>query len=198
MLSPPISYPLPLLSIATHVALLNARLPRLKSELEEDPLFDDDFEASGFLYPFDKLGNRIERPPITLLAAAVGSNYIFDPSKEELAAVDAVVALSVALAMSGTSSQRTLRLVSSRMIDTPARYTSAGVPNAINTATGGTAPANATEAFTFREMSVNRQDVWTPPRGGIKRSLLAQIIKASLEPNGVASDILEGLVNFQY
>ncbi|KAK7753852.1 Exosome complex component rrp42 [Diatrype stigma] len=51
LISPPLSYPLPLLSLTTHLALLSTRLPRLKSEGDEDPMFDDDWAVSTFLYP---------------------------------------------------------------------------------------------------------------------------------------------------
>ncbi|KAI6892223.1 hypothetical protein KC334_g13526, partial [Hortaea werneckii] len=51
LLSQPLSYPLPLLSLTTHLALLSTRLPALVSERDEDPLFNDDWEASTFLYP---------------------------------------------------------------------------------------------------------------------------------------------------
>ncbi|KAJ9648008.1 Exosome complex component rrp42 [Coniosporium tulheliwenetii] len=86
LLSSTFSYPLPLLSLTTHLALLSSRLPRLKSELDEDPLFDDDWDASNFLYPLasntpTKSTARADRPPITLLVIAVGQNIIFDPSK---------------------------------------------------------------------------------------------------------------------
>ncbi|GAP89005.1 putative 3 exoribonuclease family protein [Rosellinia necatrix] len=51
LISPPLSYPLPLLSLTAHLALLATRLPRLRSEGDEDPMFDDDWAASRFLYP---------------------------------------------------------------------------------------------------------------------------------------------------
>ncbi|KAH9907985.1 ribosomal protein S5 domain 2-type protein [Xylariomycetidae sp. FL2044] len=112
LISPPLSYPLPLLSLTTHLALLSTRLPRLKSEADEDPMFDDDWDASKFIYPRPGTGKGKKtkkittttttttiaesRPPITLLVMAVGQNIIFDPSKEELAVADSALAVSVA------------------------------------------------------------------------------------------------------
>ena len=96
-----------MLSLTTHLALLSTRLPRLKSEADEDPLFDDDWEASERLY--------IEgRPPITLLVMAVASNIIFDPSREELAVAECVLAVTV-----GT-------VLAVRTIDPPSRLTPPG------------------------------------------------------------------------
>ncbi|KAI0459018.1 hypothetical protein F5B21DRAFT_458638 [Xylaria acuta] len=108
LISPPLSYPLPLLSLTTHLALLATRLPRLKSEGDEDPMFDDDWAASRFIYSRSTSSNSTTtstststkttsnpRPPITLLVMAVGENVIFDPSKEELAVADCALAVSV-------------------------------------------------------------------------------------------------------
>ncbi|KAI1497417.1 ribosomal protein S5 domain 2-type protein [Biscogniauxia marginata] len=122
LISPPLSYPLPLLSLTTHLALLATRLPRLKSEADEDPMFDDDWEASRHIYPraassssssssssasvggaqssssggsSSSSSSSSFRPPITLLVMAVGDNIIFDPSKEELAVADCALAVSV-------------------------------------------------------------------------------------------------------
>ncbi|KAI0484280.1 hypothetical protein GGR56DRAFT_17900 [Xylariaceae sp. FL0804] len=107
LISPPLSYPLPLLSLTTHLALLAARLPRLRSEGDEDPMFDDDWAASTFIYPRRPRRSGSDsgsatpkevpaaRPPITLLVIAVGENIIFDPSKEELVVADSALAVSV-------------------------------------------------------------------------------------------------------
>ncbi len=88
--------------MTAHLALLATRLPRLKSEGDEDPLFDDDWEASTYLYtppPPPSVGTSSPsgpRPPTTLLVITVGDNIIFDPSKEELAVADVALAGSVA------------------------------------------------------------------------------------------------------
>ena len=186
------TYPLPLLSITTHLALLSARLPKLKSEGDEDPLFDDDWEASTYLYPYDKKGVRVDRPSITLLVMSVGSNFIFDPSKEELAVAEAVVAVSAGVSANG----KTLRLLSLRTIDPPSRTAPPGMPNALNHIAMGTTALPPLEAFAARE-STQDKGVWNPPRGGMKRQVVSQIIKAVLEPGGVAEEVMEGLINVE-
>ncbi|KAK8251027.1 exoribonuclease family protein [Phyllosticta capitalensis] len=189
LLSPPLSYPLPLLSLTTHLALLSTRLPRLKSELDEDPLFDDDWAAATLLYPQSGPG-AINRPPITLLVVSVGPNMIFDPSKEELAVAEAVMAISVGEVKSSKSPS--LRVLAIRSIDPPSRLTPPGVPSALNSATGGVAPTSAAEAIALRE-SMQTPGVWTPPRGGIKRGLISRAIKEATRAGGVAEEVMEAL-----
>jgi len=197
LLSQPLSYPLPLLSLTTHLALLSTRLPKLKSEQDEDPLFDDDWDASEFFYP----RGAIIRPPITLLVMAVKNNIIFDPSKEELAVAEVVLAVSVGerseasisydSSMDIDSKVRDLRLLSVRTIDPPSRLTHPGVPNALNTATGGV--ASTMEQTATRREAIGEEGVWQPPRGGAKRKLIAAMIQKVLEPGGVAEEVLDGL-----
>jgi exosome complex component RRP42 len=214
LLSPPTSYPLPLLSLTTHLALLATRLPRLVSEGDEDPLFDDDWEASVYLYPLQQGSStaRVDKPAITLLVAMVGDNILFDPSKEELAAAEGVVALSAGEETSAVSSvggrapeggvmlgiQRntpTVNLLAVRTIDPPSRLTPLGVPNAINSAAGGVAPVTSAESLSARE-GIDAEGVWAPPRGGVKRSMISRAIKAMIEPGGVAHEVMEGLELF--
>lgn len=218
LLSPPLSYPLPLISLTVHLALLSARLPRLISEGDEDPLFDDDWEASTFLYP-QKRGSkaRIDKPPITLLVVTVGDNILFDPSKEEVAAAEAIVAISACeLSTSSTESRlegaavgggvrldvgttapstRQLQLLAIRMVDPPARSTPLGIPNALNSATGGTAPVSTLETLAARE-AMDVEGVWSPPRGGVKRTMIGRIIKATITKGGVGEEVMEALESF--
>lgn len=121
---------------------------------------------------------------------SVGENVIFDPSKEELAVANAVVAISVASAHSedGTSKLRTIAI---RTVDPPSRLTSAGVPMALNTTTGGAA-VQAIEAMALREKDQG-QTVWRPPRGGVKRAVLSKMIKMTTEPGGVSQEVLDAL-----
>ncbi|RMX71521.1 hypothetical protein D0869_15548, partial [Hortaea werneckii] len=181
LLSQPLSYPLPLLSLTTHLALLSTRLPALVSERDEDPLFNDDWEASTFLYPKPSPSDSSNAaqsppPPITLLVVSVSSSssssasggegqsttILFDPSREELAVADAVVAISLGVffppsptttpqASSSSSAQQassseepTLSLLALRTIDPPSRLTAAGVPDRLNTTT----PSSATPTST--------------------------------------------------
>jgi len=178
LLSAPLSYPLPLLSLTTHLALQHTQLPALISEQDEDPLFNDDWDAAVPLYTTG------QKPPVTLLLASVGPNILFDPSGDELAVADAVVAVSVAPAAG-----KQLAVMAVRMVDPPSRLTGAGTPDVLNTATGGAAPTKA-EALAVRETD---SGVWRPPRGGVSRSLVARMIKMVVEKGGVGEEILEAL-----
>jgi exosome complex component RRP42 len=64
------------------------------SAVDEDPLFDDDWDASLPLYPASAAAVG-DVPAITLLVAAVGENVFFDPTREEMAVADCVLAVSV-------------------------------------------------------------------------------------------------------
>lgn len=172
----------------------------MKSELEEDPLFDDDWEAAVFLYPRDKQSKGHARPPVTLLVMAVQDNIIFDPSKEELAVAEVVLAVSVGERSTGapgtnteamevdSKSARDLRLLSVRTIDPPSRLTPPGVPNFLNTATGGSAAGSMEQSE-----NLETKGVWQPPRGGAKRKIIAAMIQRVLEKGGVGEEVLDGL-----
>ncbi|MCJ1401276.1 hypothetical protein MMC11_004488 [Xylographa trunciseda] len=205
LLSPPLSYPLPLLSLTTHLALLSTRLPALKSELDEDPLFNDDWDAAISLYPYSAsktltsgLRSYKARPPVTLLVMAVGSNIVFDPTREELAVADAVLAISFTILPSASEKSVTddnniskLRLLSIRTIDPPSRLTSAGIPDSANTATGGT--ASSTQAISGADAGSEKEGVWHPPQGGMKRGLIGKMVQMCLERGGVGEEVLAGL-----
>ena len=138
------------MSLTTHVALLSTRLPRLKSEEEEDPLFDDDWEASQFLYPRSQKASAevaTVKPPITLLTAQVGKNVIFDPSREELAVAESVIAVSIGPTTAKTPSPSGLSILAVRMIDSAARDTFPGVPRDSDSQPQGT----------------QVEGVWSPP-----------------------------------
>jgi len=202
LLSPPLSYPLPLLSLTTHLALLNTALPRLKSDPGDDPLFDDDWAAAVPLYAQTQ-GER-NRPPITLLVMTVGENIIFDPSREELAVADAVLAITV---LSTGEPEAPLRILAIRTIDPPSRLTPPGVPDAANPATAAgasEASARSTGPMTGQGNNAQKQadlqekeKVWTPPRGGIKRGLIARVVKAVIGKGGVGEEVLEGLAGVE-
>ena len=179
LLSQPLSYPLPLLSLTTHLALLNTRLPSLVSQGDEDPLFNDDWEASTALYP----RTSSSKLPVTLLVMSVGENILFDPSTSELAVADSVLAISVSAAGS---------VVAMRTIDPPSRLTAAGVPSALNSASGAVATASAGEILAAREKD-GAQSVWRPPRGGVKRGTVNRMVRMVLEKGGVGEEVLAGL-----
>ncbi|KAI9770806.1 MAG: hypothetical protein M1840_003056 [Geoglossum simile] len=211
LLSPPLSYPIPLLSLTTHLALLSARLPRLISEADEDPLFDNDWEASVYLYPrrasrtsktFSKatitprtLPKPLERPPITLLVIAIGENILFDPSREELAVADLLLAVSISEVVDDTGTEpdsnttRNIRLLSLRTIDPPSRLTPPCVPNLLNT----TAFASTTRKDEAMGADHSGDGIWTPPKGGTKRRIIGRIVQMIIERGGVGQEVLEGL-----
>lgn len=220
LISPPLSYPLPLLSLTTHLALLSTRLPRLKSEGDEDPFFDDDWAAAPYLFPrhsstttpISKSPSSISkstRPPITLLVMAVGNNILFDPSKEELAVADVALAVSVAseplplssqqdqpTSESDSVSSRKLRLLSIRTIDPPSRLTPPGVANAANAAYGNNAANGAQKKLAEAARTVETEaveGVWRAPRGGAKRAVLGALVQKVLEGGGVVDEVLDAL-----
>jgi exosome complex component RRP42 len=133
---------------------------------------------------------------------AVKDNIIFDPSKEELAVAEVVLAVSIGELSQGVGDgsmdvdsekgARDLRLLAIRTIDPPSRLTHPGVPNTLNTATGGSAAGTTEQASSQRETMVE-EGVWQPPRGGAKRKLIAAMIQKVLERGGVAEEVLDGL-----
>lgn len=184
------------------MALLSTRLPRLKSEGDEDPFFDDDWAAAPYLYPRGKGNTVITRPPVSLLVMAVGNNIIFDPSKEELAVADVALAVSVGEgisagkrgdpdAMETEEGGRNLRLLSVRTIDPPSRLTPPGVPNATNTAYGAATNQKQPEARAAESEAV--EGVWKAPRGGAKPLVMAALVVKVLEKGGVADEVLDAL-----
>lgn len=191
-LSPPLAYPLPLLSLTTHLALLRTALPKLISEPGDDPLFDDDWAESVSLFPKNQSGIYLERPPITLLVMTVGENIIFDPTKEELAVAENVVAASIALRVF-PAGHNALDLVAIRSIDPPSRLTPPGVPNKIKSTTPAAGPEREASLVETPGTHGMHENIWKPPRGGLKRPMLAKIIQSVLEPGGVGSGVLEGL-----
>ncbi|CAG7948049.1 unnamed protein product [Penicillium olsonii] len=185
LLSQPLSYPLPLLSLTTHLALLSTKLPKLKSTGEEDPFFDDDWAAAEYLYPRSKPSSgpfHPVRPPVTILVVSVGENIIFDPNREEISVADAVLAISITRSHDSDA----LKLLSIRSIDPPSRLTQSGIPNSENVNMIGSTPA---ENPSQEEVS----GVWRPRRGGVKRSVVARMIKTVLGKGGVGEEVLEGL-----
>ncbi|KAK2752217.1 hypothetical protein FQN55_008107 [Onygenales sp. PD_40] len=235
LLSPPLSYPLPLLSLTTHLALLSTKLPKLKSKDEEDPMFDDDWAAAEYLYPrrthshtthttssstthTSKPPTQITthpfRPPVTLLVIAVGDNIIFDPSREEIAVAEAVLAVTVGRTTNFNSNRTnnnnnkdgegsTLKLLSIRTIDPPSRLTSPGIPNKENAATIGFAMTGAGVGegeevggggvAAAVDTGEDVAGVWSPRRGGVKRAVIARIVRMVLKRGGVGEEVMEGL-----
>ena len=118
---------------------------------------------------------------------SVGENIIFDPSGDELAVADSVLAISAAQAADGS-----LKMVCLRTVDPPSRLTAAGVPAALNSTAGGAGSLSAAEALALRERDQG-QSIWRPPRGGVRRALVARIVKMVVERGGVGEEVLAGL-----
>ncbi|EFW98905.1 3 exoribonuclease family protein [Grosmannia clavigera kw1407] len=219
LISPPLSYPLPLLSLTSHLALLATRLPRLVSEGDEDPFFNDDWDASTYLYPrATEAGAEagaaaqqpFSRPPITLLVMTVGDSILFDPTSEELAVANAVLAVSVgasepprpAETTTAPSSSSSLRLLAIRTIDPPSRLTAPGTPYNPDTkvkqqqqqqqAAGSSAPQENSTPSRLPETEAV-YGVWRAPRGGARVGLLAAMTQRVLEKGGVAEEVFAGL-----
>ncbi|KAJ5495992.1 hypothetical protein N7539_001108 [Penicillium diatomitis] len=201
LLSQPLAYPLPLLSLTTHLALLSTKLPKLKSQGEEDPFFDDDWAVAEYLYPRSSpsTGAKISssssrpsfvRPPVTLLVISVGENIIFDPNREEIAVADAVLAISI----TRDTQAGHLRLLSIRTVDPPSRLTQPGVPNSENVnMLGAVAPTDDIAVLNPVTGEEEVPGVWRPRRGGAKRSVISEMVKTVLKKGGVGEEVLEGL-----
>ena len=148
---------------------------------------------------------------------AMGQNIIFDPSREELAVADAVLAVSVGyhhnhnhdpsriLIPSSTKSeprrdQAELRLLSIRTIDPPSRLTQPGLPDSVNSATGGGGGGGGGGGTgggrdgKGKDDNVDNDDgVWRPPVGGMKRGLVGRVVGMVLGKGGVGEEVMAGL-----
>lgn len=127
---------------------------------------------------------------------SIGRNHIFDPSKEELAVAEAVMAISVGSNELEGGKSTDLKLLALRTIDPPSRLTTPGIPNALNNVATGDRPLPPDEAFAARE-GTDEKGVWNPPRGGMKRGVLAAIITAVVEKGGVGEEVMEGLLGVE-
>lgn len=172
------SYPLPLLSMAIHLALRDTRIPRLKSEGEEDPLADDDWEASVYLYakPGKTKALASGVPPVTLLLMVVGENVVFDPTGTELVVADGVFAVSVTKPTT-TKSTDVVSVLAVRMLETSARDTFKGVPRAEGGNEWDVVPG-----------------VWKPKVGGVKRGVFSSVVRAVL--GSVGKEVVGSLEAF--
>lgn len=121
---------------------------------------------------------------------SVNSNIIFDPSRDELAVADSVLAISCT-SSSSSDTNAPLKMLAIRTIDPPSRLTGAGVPDAMNT-TAGPTTLTVAEAMALREKDQG-QTVWRPPRGGVKRSIVSEMIKMVVEKGGVGREVMDAL-----
>lgn len=79
-----------------------------------------------------------------------------------------------------------------RTIDPPSRLTAPGVPRDINSASGAAATATAAEVLAAREKDEGKT-VWRAPRGGVRRAVVAEVVKAVVAKGGVGEEVLGGL-----
>lgn len=176
---------------------MSTKLPKLRSQGEEDPFFDDDWDAAEYVYPRSRSVPGVKvgaapsqvRPPVTLLVISAGENIIFDPNREEIAVADAVLAISVTRNSDGDG----LRLLSMRTVDPPSRLTQPGVPNSENVATLGSTAAAEEAEIVNPSTQEEASGVWRPRRGGVKRNTIARMVKMVLTKGGVGEEVLAGL-----
>lgn len=113
---------------------------------------------------------------------------IFDPTREEIAVADSVLAVSIARD-TDSSAGGELKLLSIRTIDAPSRLTQHGIPDSENAATLGVTVVDVATSGTDEEVP----GVWKPRRGGIARSVISKVIKTVLQKGGVGDEVMEGL-----
>jgi exosome complex component RRP42 len=120
----------------------------------------------------------------------VGNNILFDPSKEEIAVAESVMAISIGFPKKSNDKTDIGRILSMRSIDPPSRLTPPGVPNSVNTTT--TAQQFSVQDIIAARESSSDRGVWNPPRGGLPRVLVTRIM-ASILGDGIIRDIVAGL-----
>lgn len=126
---------------------------------------------------------------------------IFDPTREEIAVADAVLAVSIGREQDIENTDANLKLLSIRTIDPPSRLTQHGVPDSENAATlaalaagpNAGAGGNHVVETSFTGTDEEVPGVWKPRRGGVSRSVISKIIKMVLAKGGVGDEVMEGL-----
>lgn len=127
---------------------------------------------------------------------SVASNIIFDPSRDELAVADAVLAVSIAR----ESKKGDVKVVAVRTVDPPSRLTNAGTPMVLATEAkdGGKVltKAEALEKMSSSEAAGNGETsggLWRAPRGGVKRGVVGRVLSMIVAKGGVGEEVLEAL-----
>jgi exosome complex component RRP42 len=138
---------------------------------------------------------------VTLLIISAGDNIIFDPSREEIAVADSVLAVSIGREDEDPEANNAkLKLLSIRTIDPPSRLTQPGVPDSENATTLAASTSTTADEVGSQNPSSTAMGsgeevpgVWRPRRGGVKRSLISRMVKMVLEKGGVGEEVMEGL-----
>lgn len=105
---------------------------------------------------------------------AVGANIVFDPTSEELAVAEAVLAVSV-----GGGGEEGVRVLGVRMVDPPSRGMPRGGGDAGDEGGGGEGEGE--------------RGVWRGVRGGMKRGVVGRVVRMVVEKGGVGEEVLGGL-----
>jgi exosome complex component RRP42 len=155
-------------------------------------MFSDDWDAAPPLYP----ASSSLRPPITLLVVAVKNSVIFDPSKEEIAVADTILAISLS-APAGRSDAKGLQILGLRTIDPPSRLTTPGLADSDNTATSTVQEGSQSAQTPKKSDGETQEGVWRAPRGGFKKGLVSKVLAMCLESGGVGEEVLAGLEGFK-
>ena len=67
----------------------------------------------------------------------------------------------------------------------------------MNPTTGGiNASQNQPASEPIRPSPDNEQGVWRPPRGGMPRTLISEVMRTCVAQGGVAEEVFEGLKGF--
>ena len=100
----------------------------------------------------------------------------------------------LAISVARDSDTEGLKLLSIRTIDPPSRLTQPGVPDFENVnMLGAVTTVNGAAALNPTTGEEELAGVWRPRRGGVKRSVIAGMIKTVLKKGGVGEEVLEGL-----
>lgn len=107
---------------------------------------------------------------------AVGANIVFDPTSEELAVADAVLAVSV---VGGGGVGGGVRVLGVRTVDPPSRGMPRGGGDVGDEAGGGEGEGE--------------RGVWRGVRGGMKRGVVGRVVRMVVEKGGLGEEVLGGL-----
>lgn len=106
----------------------------------------------------------------------MADNIFFDASRDELAVADAVLAFTVGASSSPSTG---LNLLAVRTIDPPSRLSASA--------------AEVGQAGAGIDVEGEKEGVWKPRKGGMKRGVLGRMVRMCVERGGVGEEVLGGL-----